>query len=558
MRRRLRELVLSLRLNDSHRRAARLLIVLLAVPILMAPGCDNSASLQVLFFVAFLMIISPGSVVVPQGSGGMLILEAVQPGQRVTISCRYNRNSADAPNTVTVEYSPPSGASAITFAGRQPQNPASPPPYVFTAVPVDTNDALLVSYNAPQLIGGTGTSEQTIDSFTIRAGNDNYYQVIQQTLGQAAASAGPTVEALGARPSSPPAASAAAASDYYWFGSQAWLYTSGTSTLTTSSCTDFADFFQGGNFFIALEFPLGQRSDPSYVAPVRSSLNNAFLTQQGHPEYGYARVDLLDESKYPFTALFTLPLELRPEWMWYAANTLPQHSGRGWATMAPISTPTATCPGNLNLTDWEVRVFFPFDFGGSKNSCPDCVVNAYLCWAGSAEPEVLRDLFPAADVEPADASSWRDVQVTAAGPIPIRILGNPPNPPILLEGPSMAHIVPPAQVKLVNRISVISGTSAVSFKLATKSVQHLAWRLYRDTGSEAPDLTRPIAADDTLAVTSSLLVWALADVPKGVSGPETLTLTATSGGVSTSQADIVWIGGWPDLGRTVRKHMPRR
>ncbi len=438
----------------------------------------------------------------------------------------------------TTRYWPPDGAFAVFFTGLQPDNPQGPPPFVFTGVPGAASTELVAHYGAPdlpvnrarydaaemcQVVEANGTTTTMLHFTTVTAAP------------VAAATAPPAVlDAAAIEP--------AAAATYTWWLPEFYFGVAGV-TMTTSVCTAANSYFQGGSFFVAARLPI---SDAAPQVPI--------VFRYGEPG-NYPSLDLLDESSWPAVTKTSLPLEVRHDWLDWAENALPRADGEHWTTLAPSPTAPVTCPAGLNLTSWEYYTAVPIDAGTDSTAWDEKVFPAYLCFVGATPPPFVAPTGAQLIASALGATGGGDT-VMALGPFPIRLPGGNPQPPFSVHGAGLRGVMPPKRVELffmVENLTNLTVTATVTLKSKLK----LPWKAYNGSFAE-PDLGSPITAPLTITRYSSAEVWAVVDVPDGVGGDETVTLTATSPstGRSTWNTGLLWFGNWPHVAHPVRRHLP--
>jgi hypothetical protein len=435
------------------------------------------------------------------------------------------------PDSVTLFWYPPVGATAIAFHDLQPDNPQGPPPYRFSGVAVsDVADAgaapsVTLSYAAPAPPQPTGAAA-VVDVFTAETAAGNRYSAsFEDTesaeVAHAASGAGGDSPADGASSLVEPAYS-------YWAATETIDPVADVSA-DLQLCHDIASLLQGGTFFVALRFPVGSpdghdaRSVPLPVA---------------QPASGSAvpHLDLLTTQPTPAT-VFSVPLELRPDYLGFAENNLPQASGERWVTLAPTAQPPATCPGDFTGV-WELSAGFSLDLGGTPTSCSDCVIQEYFCTQGAAAPFVF-----ASGASAVAQSVYQGAGTSCVGPVPLRLLGSPAVPPFAVENAGLAHGSANGVVAFAHRLrGLLAPDAEATVDLGTTSSRGVPWRLYSDSG-----LSRPVTGPVTISGTAEFNFWAAAQLPFGFRGPESVTVsaaTADGSGQTAWSADHVWAGAW--------------
>jgi hypothetical protein len=464
---------------------------------------------------------------------------AVTPGSLAQRSVFVQCLKPGGPDAVTVLWYPPAGATSLTFPGVQPANLLGPPPYEFPDVPVsDVADpqavaSLTISYAAPAPPQPTGAST-FVDVFTAVTAAGNRYSA---AFADAESAGGASLAALaradgsaGSLGAQGLAGSSAADGGYSWWSAQETITPTEPVPLDQTLCQGWAELLQGGGFFVALRFPVrlpdatDVRSVPlPVVAPASAA--------------SAPRLELRATQPAP-SPVFSVPLELRPDRLAFAENNLPQADGERWVTLAPSAQPAAACPADVT-GEWDLRGDLSFDFGGTSGSCSECVIQEYLCYAGSSAPF----FFTSGAATIGAQMTYQGAGTTCVGPIPLRLAGAAPVPPVTLEGAGLARTSANALVKLAHRLRgwlAPDGETAVDLSLA--SARGIHWRLYSDSA-----LRHPIAGPVTISGSAQFDFWAATRLPFGFRGQDSLTVTATSAepaGAQTSTSDHIWAGGW--------------
>jgi hypothetical protein len=456
---------------------------------------------------------------------------------------------------VTIIYTPPFVAVNPTFIGPQPTNPSGPAPYRFNNVTVNSFETdLTVHYTTmtncccvgcPSL-SNTSNSQ---DFFIVRLASGHEYDASMpldlEQAGSAHAASLVDAEPAGGTVVRSESAAAAAVGGQWWY-SEFYVGFEGALAMSTSLCQSTVSFLQGGNAFVAIRFPVSGGASVPFPLPLRYG-------ESGH----YPRLDLLNEDVTPNVAAASVPLHLMPEWMTYAATVLPQATGEQWLTVGGSSADQVSCPANLNLSTWEFYSYLPMDAGSSVQAWADKILPGYFCFVTSTPPPFLATIQEALGLELDEEAASLSV-VTAMGPFAIRLLGSPPDPPYLVAGPQMAQVKSPGQAQLRFLIEN-KGSQSAAVTLSTTSTQQLPWQIYNGTFT-APNTGSPVSGPISISAGGAAPVWLLANVPSGASGAETVVLTAssTSPARSTWNSGLVWLGSAPNLGRTVRRHLPHK
>lgn len=312
-----------------------------------------------------------------------------------------------------------------------------------------------------------------------------------------------------------------------WFGDK-------DETMTPELCQDWMDWFQADTTFFAIRFPvLDNRFSSAITMPV--TFQAPFTPT----------LVLLDETSYPATGVFTIPLVYRPELVELAEAELPAKEGEQWLVLGVDPAAGGFCPPELNLPaeEWEFQAKVWFDFGGTREACVECVMLLYYCHQGQESPFFLDQDGRASGV---DEITVQDQAITAVGPHPIRLKDTiAPTPPFYIQGGKTDFVEPPATLTVTHYL-ILQGTGPVSVTFDLSSKLGLDWGIYAGTVDAPYQPLIPI--DDPFILSDFAPIWLIADVPAGApDGAETLIITATdvlSASRSTWGSDVLWIGEW--------------
>jgi hypothetical protein len=458
----------------------------------------------------------------------------VVPGGLATRAVRVQCVKPGGPDTVTLRWTPPAGATGLAFLDVQPDNPAGPAPYVFSAVAVsDVGDpqavpSLSVAFAAPAP-PESALGAAIEDCFVaVTPGGNEYAATFADTeTGSAPPSAaGATAADAGG------AGAALEPAPYRWWRAELSLTPASGVALSQTLCQEWAAFLQDPRFFVALRVPVQADAEDPRSAPL------PLVTPE--PGFEPPQVELRAGSLQP-PAVFAAGLELRPDRLGLAAGVLPAAAGERWMTLGVAGEPPATCPEGLD-GDWEVYGQLALDFGGAETSCSECVLQQYACWAGDAPPFFFAD----PTFAPAGVSGQSTVQragVTCAGPFPLRLTADPPAPPITLDGVSwLRRTGSSGVVKLAHTLRAwLAPGEETDVTLTVESARRIPWRLYLDA-----NLTTRITAPVTISGAAQFDFWAAMQMPLGFKGPESIIVTAaaSSAAGTATVADHLWAGAW--------------
>jgi hypothetical protein len=536
---------------------ATLVVIAAAYPFLVGVDCDPNCDNTSMSISNYSHVKNGLPAEVTGYFGG--VGGPVTSGQRVFRVLSLYPNPA--PSTVQISYTPPTGATNVTFAGYNlPKNPGGPPPYIFeNALLGPISNEITISYDAPRpwnpTEGGppwTTRTESDTAVVTVASGNSYTFEK-PLTVNAPAAQAPPDRFAAGEAMSSsaelapelPPHLQSLVAPP--WWFSELFFGAGNPINLTTSLCQQSVSYLQTGSFFIAVRYPVAAEGAPPLPFP--------FPMRYGAPGF-YPRLDLLNESNGPPVAIVSLPLEARPERADFVNNQLPGVAGEHWVALAPAAGTPASCPANLSVTRWEAYSWLPIDPGTNQAAWTEKVFPGYFCFVNGSLPTFLFGPAQAGGLE-AEPFGALDSPVTAMGPFPIRLTANPPDPPYIVSGPEFLGVKPPGQARLQFYVEDW-GAAAITVTLGTSSTLHLSWKAYNDAAGQ-PNLASQITGPITITPAGPAVVWLVADIAAGVAGAETVILTASSSSParSTWNSGLVWIGPPPNPGHKARRHLPR-
>ncbi len=321
-----------------------------------------------------------------------------------------------------------------------------------------------------------------------------------------------------------PAQPSSAQDDTYYLW-QVWqhLWPTSAMTMTASICQDQMDLLQGGHAFFAMRFPVS--STLPYTAPYPLPLVTGLITYTPKLNLKYASA--------PYTSVLTVPLELKPQYLGFLENKMPNAPGEHWLAMGAVMTPTVDCSRVPTMTNWMYEAEFWLDFGGAPDAGVGATLPLYSCYEGQTLPSL------------AGLTSYQDWGITCLGPQPISLEDVPR---IDIEGTRTAWITPTQTITFYHPIRNWTGITR-TVTVTHASMPTLPWQLY--TALES-DPTTLVPITDTLALPASFWkirpLWAKVTVPESApAGAVTLVITATdvtSPTLSTWTSDLVWVGEW--------------
>jgi hypothetical protein len=450
------------------------------------------------------------------------------------------------PATVKVTWSPPEGATNFTFYDDpKPDNPAGPPPFVWSNWPVDQNTGklktanvtLYYDYHDPYL------KRVQVNTVTLESGGEQASGAGRGTMewllltDQPANSA--TIMGSGESGGKPPTRDTALRLDdpYYLWQVNQWFYTDG-GTMSASRCQDWRGLLQSDQVFLALRFPIYPPTlsyTESYTLPV---------VFRGP----YSPTLTLWDTRGPTVRLLTVPLELRAMRHTFLENELPLAEGEGWVALGVATTPTVDCSGLPTITDgrWEFEADLYLDLGGTPEAGQGVVLPFYYCYEGQSPPGPLVGR---------DVTSYQGWNTTCLGPHYLTLRDGPGD--WELAGMANAWITPTQTISFPHTLYnwTVTPPLPLTFTLEATSTLPAGWAFYADPQGQTP-LVGPVRVDDVLEF------WVFGQAPAGAAdGPYNLFVTARTGETlpaSQQAADLLWVGDWvaPPLPFQHRAYLP--
>jgi hypothetical protein len=444
-------------------------------------------------------------------------------------------------DATTVSFVPPEGvaASDITFGSVQPDNPGGPPPFTFSNVVAGTE--IDVTYPAPApppdyfQSGGLSRVHANFVAST------SVFEARTYTCEYNVYGSKDAFEARGARTRQPPndraPRSAPITEDYAAWNSELWFFPRQDLDMTTGLCEDLLDLAIDPNAFVAIRYP----RLPALGGP------GGYQVPFAHSPEVWPRVSLVRYTQ-PAGELVTVPYQVKPEYIDFAANLLPGDESHGWITVGAEEGLQVSCPQGLNIPsgEWEVYSNALFDFGGDPAVCSGCALEAWACYDGDLQIPQAKTVAQLV----AQGVGKRMIEaagIRCAGPFVNRMadFSSPPEPPITLGGPGFGRFdTAPDDIWFHHEVSNL-GSSTATVSLQATSSNGWEWVFYRGSFND-PNPGSPIHGTISVAGNwGTEHVWVRATPPTGWEGQESVTVTATASGFPDDPVvnhDVVLIG----------------
>ncbi|MBN1315590.1 MAG: hypothetical protein JXA42_08990 [Anaerolineales bacterium] len=448
-------------------------------------------------------------------------------------------NGDNPPATVAFVYTPPKGATNVTFTGQQPSHQREDGSYVFYQVPVNQDgktQEIKVDYNAPSLTD-VENNREIIDTLQVGLPDGS------STTNNFSATVDPAHRKVENKELAPTRKSTPASTNEDYLLWETHLFQSQLEDLDTDLCERYVENWTDENNFYAIRFPL---LDPAatYTEGVRLPI----AMRDGYFPY----VSINDYSGG--TTVVSATLELLPEYNEALANVLGGDEESTWAALSSSYTTSLVCPSSLNVSaeNWDTDIAMWIDYGGGEEDGREEVLELYYCHKGQDFPEYAPEDWAVSSVQSSnDNQGWN---ITCLGPQPLRLqdLSNP-EPPFKLSNTATSIISPTDRITVGHRINNLPfAGETIEISLTLNSKLDIPWGIYSGT-VDGPELPLTIMNEPFELQSASFppfhqrYFWLIADIPEGKQGAETVIITATrttQPDQTTWTSDLFWVGEW--------------
>ncbi len=399
-----------------------------------------------------------------------------------------------------------------------PDNPAGPPPYVWSGRPLDAAGPITATYRYPlQPIRNHGWE---IVHAVYQEGGKWYSldpQMLEKNLGSGAGGAAP------APPSAVVAASQTAEKEYI----QYTQYLSGEATMTPDLCQAFSDALAAGYLFVAVRAPVvASENSPGGV---RSSL-------LGDRPPLYSGLEL--GNTWNGQAGFLARLTPAPEYVNTLETAYPSPPGLAWMALQALPSPDRIdCSLFPLASGWHVM----WNLLLEKEPADGHVLNSFFCYRGE-NPVVMAALGQAA------AASGQALRTAAAADGPCLTCLGPTNVSLHPYGSVFdvewswfeLNVQPDGRrIAFPHSVVGLPGVADLRYAYLQAPPGPLSWSFFGDAGGNY-DLSKPIS---TLSADGT--IWLVSDPVAGDTVPGDYSLRVTvapqAGGATASTVDSVWV-----------------
>lgn len=318
----------------------------------------------------------PGTKIEAQHAGSA----SPVPGQTATTTIAATGAGAKRAVGVSYIWTPPFDfIETYRFPGRQPDNPAGPPPFIFSDVPLVSGsqyEAVAVEFDWPPLPAGLNTLSgvETIQlKETGGLGEPDPVHFFYTLAAQPARSAAEDLRLA------PVSSSGRKTYDYLAYEQMI----DGSGLMTPSLCQRYVDALTSGDYFYAIQLP-AVAVDGS---PTAYRLPFATYGEEIRP-----RAELRSWASGQMATGFNAPLKREPRYLTCLENELPRAEGKHWLALVAEPSVFNYCADFPPNERWFVELFLFFHQEALEQD-----LLTYVCYRG--EDPLLRALFARASTE---------------------------------------------------------------------------------------------------------------------------------------------------------------
>lgn len=417
-------------------------------------------------------------------------------------------------------WTPPNGATNLTFPGKQP-NPGGPP-YVFNVTVAEANAGVPVGFTTPP----TNETITLVSTLEVVVGDAKSYSTMEQTLF-------PKLGGDKHPDGLPPAFDEGRTLDARLDNVNVWTIERWVdvteTTLTKSFCQQLVEIGQSPDNFLVwkvpvVEPPTGESAQlPAFVGGAKTP--NGFIVANSNPNT-------------------TLPMQVLPQATIWANQNLPATTGYRWMAVGGDPEASVTCADYTNTpSSWSFLFLTYFDLSSQPNDCANCVLQSYSCYrtaSTQADPQKVAFQEQIARIlSPGGFSQTLAGEITCLGPNQSKLV-NGANWRFEAYSYTLAG-VPGDQLDAVFWIDNTS-SSPQTFNLNLSSnLTGATWLMYEDMNSAifAPNFSKPVTSPVTVPANTYMhIIHLVTTVPTNATGQAQVTLSASSAGMNPPE----WTG----------------
>jgi len=448
---------------------------------------------------------------------------------------------------VNMTYTPPKGATGVSFTGGPTPEPGGPP-YVFKNI--SENQEFSVTYYLPQQT----TDSSFIDTLTVSDSIGSSTSTMSQKYGYFINQTGPMDGSVKNTTTSPDLLALVAV--------EPWTvrhFVDFTGELNQDVCEDIITYGQSDDAFYLWRVPV-----PPH--PVVGEYGFS-ITLPVYNEAGGVNPKALEATIFASGYELDLPLEVRHDATVWANTHLAIPANENWVALGLKKDALLDCGEVPARSYWSMMLTSHFDLSSEPNDCEECSLPSYACYhsAASGSAPLARSVVEAILKQGMDDNAIISSDETTCIAI---------NPILLNTGatwfyePYTATLdLNPGDEILVHYWIDNYALEAKTFDLAlTSDLAGAAWTIHPESASDpfAPDLSSTIT-DGKLNVPASSTkhFFMRSVVPVNASGTRSVYVTASSAGMdpeSWTQTTQLIISPLPPIKEpvnlTIRCYLP--
>lgn len=427
----------------------------------------------------------------------------------------YLTGSSESDLRVNMTYTPPNGATSVSFPGGPTPEPGGPP-YVFKNV--SESQEFSVTYNLPQQT----TDSSFIDTLTVSDSNGSSTSTLSQKYGYFINQTSPMDESGESVTAAPDILAAEAI--------EPWTvqhFVDFDDELNQDVCEDILTYGQSDDAFYLWRVPV-----PPH--PVVGEYGFS-ITLPVYNESGGINPKALEATILASGYELDLPLEVRHDATVWANTHLVKPADETWVALGVKQDAVLDC-GIVPVREyWSIMLTSHFDLSSEPDDCEECSLPSYGCYHSepSGSAPLARAAFEAILKQEMDENAVMSSDDTTCIAI---------NPILLNTGatwfyePFTATLdLDPGDEILVHYWIENHALEAKTFDLAlTSDLAGASWSIHPESASDpwAPDLFSTITDGKlTVPASSTKHFFMSSVVPVDASGTRSVSVTASSAGM---------------------------
>ena len=464
------------------------------------------------------------------------------PGDRCTMRVGASTKSSystNNPSSVTLAFTPPTGATNTQFA--RPPDRQEGSTYYWDNLPVDANGdtpTLDVSFQVPDETGEATTTvwtewESQYSEEYVEGNTSDINVVPQSTQAQNFPSAQSAPVPQG--------------DDLHALHQiDLWIGAGPDKEITEAIWNHWLGLAPAGTPFIGIQFPLGSLHTDSngYRLPVL--YNDDYAPQ----------LTLIDYTQRPSQVVYTQTLVYQPEYIDLLNRAFPGNDDLYWVALGLAGDADVNPPSGLDIAagDWEAHLSIWLDLQSTGTELLDEEIYLYGGFEGdgiSASALERTALDTALATTGTSTHLFQGLGVTIVGPVPMRLRSaysssEPLKPAVQLGHGNSVSVAPGQRISFTHSIANLSG-GLVQVQLAVNTDLGSDVGLYAGEWGGPTLPLEPLANPLPLAAHDEVHVWLIGQAPAAAQGIEAWEMTASVASEpneTTTVTDLIWVGDW--------------